>query len=188
LNRNKKNDSFSKKTNGALERYNGISTRQFKQTSDKLAALEKLIEDKLKAWENNVNLSLKNMKDALNRTISSFEMQIKDVLADNRVMSEKVKNIAITNDETTKTVAKMHTDLIDEIKSNKIDLNNTISSRIEKIVANNLMIPGLIDDPECWKKDIQNFRTLKDYILNDVSKKSNLDESIKVNYLIKSFI
>ena len=78
-----------------MERYNNFTGKQFKQYSEKMTGLDKTINDRLKAVENNVNVSIKNMKEGMNRTISSFEMQIKDVLADNRLNSEKVRKIII---------------------------------------------------------------------------------------------
>lgn len=176
------NDVFTTKTQNALEKGQNLSARQFKQLGDQLAGLEKQVGDKVKSIESNVSTSMKNIKDGLNRTISSFDMQIKDVLADNRMMSDKVRYVSAESEKTTESLGKTQQYLLDKVKESKDEVSQTLNKRIDNIVENNLTIPGIVDDPE-GKQDASTpqHKTLKDYILNDIEQKEMFASDVKVS-------
>ena len=155
------------KTSLALERHNSLTARQFKQYTDKLTSIDKTVNDKLQKTENNVNTLLKSIKDSLNRTISSFTMQIKDVLADNRLNTEKVKQIITECEETKELLTKTKFDLIKQINDKNYETGNRLAKRIDRIVEDNLYVPGVIEDPEGDKNNDGECdkRTLKDYVI-----------------------
>lgn len=180
-----KRNKNSKKTEITLDKYNNISTRKFKQFEDKQEALDKNLQAKVGNLESTVNVSLKNTKESLYSIISTFEMQIKDSIADNKVthkyMTEKMN-------EAIKQCAEMSA----KIEKNTIVLNNIVSStseaidkkltlRIDNLIEKNLKIPGVIDDPEGLNtnKNIPS-STLKDYILDRIEVGKMVNKNISV--------
>lgn len=147
-----------------------------------MAGIDKNVVDKLKLTESNVNVSLKSMKDGLNHTISNFNMQIKDVLADNRMMTERVKIVIANWEETNQTVSKMHTDLLNEIQNQVNSAKTTVTTRIDNLIKHNLTIPGVIEDPEGKTDGKSEHKTLKDFILASLAHRESQDSIITVSY------
>lgn len=175
-------DAFIKKTNSTLERYNNITTRKFKQTDDKLAALEKQFGDKLKTVESTINGSIKNIKEGLNRTISSFELQIKDVTADNRVISEKMRVVEADCQSTKDHVQQSKEELLGVLHLSTNQLDSKITTRIDNIVNNNLKIPSVVEDPEQTNPEhTGRYGTLKDFLIQNIADKKTTENVIFVS-------
>jgi hypothetical protein len=175
-------DAFIKKTNSTLERYNNITTRKFKQTDDKLTALEKQFGDKLKTVESTINGSIKNIKEGLNRTITSFDLQIKEVTADNRVISERMRVVEADCLATKKQVHQSKEEVLENLNLTTNQLDSKITTRIDKIVNNNLKIPGIIEDPEQTNPDYTGkSATLRDFLLQNIADKKTTENVIFVS-------
>ena len=185
LDEKKKYDKSFKKLTNNIERNNTITTRTFKQYTDQINMIEKTTNDRLKLTEVTSNNSMINMKESLNKTISSFNMQIKDVLGDNRVMADRVRQVIADSELTTETVNNIKSELMGEIRTQTGDSEFKLNKRISNLIEQNLTIPGILDDPEGTNGEIESNRTLKDYILNEIEAKQTTNESITVSDILQ---